>query len=358
MKRINTEIYRLLDANMNRAMEGIRVLEDTARMLFNDANLTKQLKNIRHSIVHILHEEKDLTRLMLFARDSEHDVLRSGKTPSEKTRADIVSIVRANSSRSQEAVRALEEYVKLSFPSLSEKFKKIRFELYDIEKSLIAMIHLQNLINESRLGLYVVLDRDRINGNDISEITDACLDGGAGTVSYRDKRSNDSDFLKNAERMLSGCSGREVTSIIENRLDIALILHADGLCVEYGDVTVKDCRTIAGKSFVIVSCIHFDMNVPYQTDEKADYYIVGPVFKNNGVDESKNLKALEDFISRTNVPVLAFGGITQDNIKTVLDRGAAGVSLNPDFSRSAKIGLELQKFNEIIETYRTNFPTP
>ncbi len=358
MERLNNEIYRLLDANINRAVEGIRVLEETARMLFNDSGLTKQLKEIRHSLVYIISEEKDLSRLMLFARDSENDVLRSGKTASEIARADLVSIVRANSSRSQEAVRVLEEYIKLSFPSLSEKFKKIRFELYDIEKSLTAIIHLRNLVNERRLRLYVVIDKDRTHKRNIYEITEACLDGGAGTVSYRDKSSNNTNFINNAELMLSACSGREVTSIIENRLDSAMIIHADGVCMEYGDIPAKECRYIAGQGFVIVSLVHSDTDAPVRADKKADYYIFGPVFSKNETDRNGNLKALSDFVSLSNVPVLAFGCITQDKIKSVLDCGAAGISLSPDFSQSMKISQELQKFNRIIEAYKTDVTSP
>ena len=140
MQRRKNGVLRLLDANMNRALEGIRVLEETSRMLFDDCDLTKRIKDTRHAIVQIIKDEKDLDSLMLFARDSEHDVLRNGNTISEKTRTDTVSVVRANASRSQEAIRVLEEYIKILYPHLSEKFKKVRFDIYDIEKALALRI--------------------------------------------------------------------------------------------------------------------------------------------------------------------------------------------------------------------------
>ncbi len=140
MKRFNNGIFRLLDANMNRALEGIRVLEESSRMLFDDCDLTKRIKDTRHALVQIIKDEKDLDSLMLFARGSEHDVLRNVNTSSEKTRTDTVSIIRANASRSQEAIRVLEEYIKILYPHLSEKFKKVRFDLYDIEKALALLI--------------------------------------------------------------------------------------------------------------------------------------------------------------------------------------------------------------------------
>ena len=140
MQHSKNGVLRLLDANMNRALEGIRVLEETSRLLFDDCDLTNRIKDTRHALVQIIKDEKDLDSLMLFARDSEHDVLRNGNTISEKTRTDTVSVVRANASRSQEAIRVLEEYIKILYPHLSEKFKKVRFDIYDIEKALALRI--------------------------------------------------------------------------------------------------------------------------------------------------------------------------------------------------------------------------
>ena len=347
----NNNILRLIDANLNRALEGIRILEETSRMLFNDCELTIKIKDIRHSLAQIFKEEKSLDRLMLFARGSENDILREGETESEKTRNDIISIVRANASRAQEAVRALEEYIKLSAPNLSEQFKKVRFNLYDIEKALVSRIHIHESVNKSRLGLCVVIDNDMIKGKDIYEITRAVLGGGAGTVIYGDKTSTDSDFMKNAEFMLSACDDKEVTTLIENRLDIAMVIHADGVTVGYQDIPVKACRRIAGQSFVLGLSVIIDKSIPDKIDNKADFYIVRSV---SGGEKNKQnyIKAISDFVSLSNVPVLFAGEITIDTIKSVLDCGVTGAVLNPDFSHSKKIIPELENYKKIIETYR------
>jgi len=340
-----------MDANMNRALEGIRILEETSRMLFDDCELTKKIKDIRHSLVKIFQEKKGLDHSMLFARGSEYDVLREGETYSEKTRNDITSIVRANASRAQEAVRALEEYIKLSLPNLSEQLKKVRFNLYDIEKTLVSRIHIHEIVNESRSGLCVVIDNDIKKGKDIYEITCAVLDGGAGTVIYSDKTSRDNDFMKNAEFMLSACNNREVTTIIEKRLDIAMIIHADGVNVGYQDIPVKACHRIAGQSFVIGFSVPFDKNITVEINNEADFYLTGPVSfgeKNNQND----LKIITDFVSLSSVPVLVFGNISIDNIQLILECGVTGIVLKPDFSHLEKIILELQNYKKIIEIYR------
>ncbi len=129
-------LLRLIDANLNRAVEGIRVLEDTARMVLDDEELTGTLKDLRHDLVKTVKSVPDIDNELITARDVMSDVLREGETVSETTRLDIRAIVKANSSRAQEAVRVLEEYCKLIFPGMSASFKDIRFQLYDTEKTL------------------------------------------------------------------------------------------------------------------------------------------------------------------------------------------------------------------------------
>jgi len=351
MKFFNNGIFRILDANMNRALEGIRVLEETARMLFNDIDLTKKIKETRHSLIQIIKEESDLDCLMLFSRGSERDILRDNEIIPEKTRIDMNSIVKANASRAQEAVRTMEEYIKLSFPHLSGKFKNVRFNLYDIEKAIVTRIHLSELINENRLSLCVIIDRKLAIEKDIYEISHAVTDGGAGTVTYRDKISCDFDFMKNAELMLHACVNREVTTIIENRLDIAMIIHADGVSVGYHDIPVKACRSITGKAFVIGLSLPFDKSLSDKIDDEVDYYIIGPVFESEKNVKS-NLKALNEFVSLSHVPIVAFGGITIDNIASLFDCGVTGIAVTPDFSTPVKTNKELQNYKKIIETYK------
>jgi hypothetical protein len=134
---MDQEVLRILDANLNRAAEGIRVLEDFARMILNDSRLASELKEIRHRVGLTCSDLDGGTVGMVLARDSAGDVLREGETESERTRADLASVIRANARRACEAVRCLEEYGKLALPGVSERFKEIRFSLYDLEKILI-----------------------------------------------------------------------------------------------------------------------------------------------------------------------------------------------------------------------------
>jgi thiamine-phosphate pyrophosphorylase len=121
------ELLRVVDANLNRLKEGIRVIEDIARYVHNDKEIATSLKNLRHQCKIEPLEE------LLTSRDSVNDVLRP-TMQSEMNRTDIRSIVIANYKRGQESSRVLEELYKIVEPSLSERFKNIRYELYTLEK--------------------------------------------------------------------------------------------------------------------------------------------------------------------------------------------------------------------------------
>ena len=123
---MNENYLRLIDANLNRLREGIRVVEDIFRYVYNDKQTAIKLKELRH-----------LSRLenyieLLETRDVKNDVLRSS-IKSEQNRTDLYSILIANFKRAQESSRVLEEFCKLISIKDSENFKYIRYELYNLE---------------------------------------------------------------------------------------------------------------------------------------------------------------------------------------------------------------------------------
>lgn len=128
--QLSPEIYRVIDANLNRLREGIRVVEDIMRYMYNDKELSSKLKQLRHKA-----KIKE-TIEVLKERDSINDVLRP-TIKSELNRTDISSIIIANFKRSQESARVLEELYKLDNHEYSEIFKHIRYELYVIEKEIL-----------------------------------------------------------------------------------------------------------------------------------------------------------------------------------------------------------------------------
>ena len=127
---LSPELFRVIDANLNRLKEGIRVIEDIMRYRDNNKDLSLKLKELRHKSR--INQYKEL----LQNRDSIGDVLKSS-TKSELYRKDITSIIIANFKRAQESSRVLEELFKLESIEYSENFKSIRYQLYNLEKEII-----------------------------------------------------------------------------------------------------------------------------------------------------------------------------------------------------------------------------
>lgn len=126
-------LLRLVDANLNRLKEGIRVIEDICRFVYEFKEEASRLKNLRHSA---------RTSCLLEAlanRDIIGDISKN-TTKTEKQRENIDSLLVANFKRAEESARVLEESLKLINTNEAEEFKKIRYALYDIEKSLFSKL--------------------------------------------------------------------------------------------------------------------------------------------------------------------------------------------------------------------------
>ena len=133
-------ILRIIDANFNRISEGLRLLEEIARMLLDDAALTERLKSLRHDIIR---GDAAFQTQLLQARDSAGDVGMDIQVSGETREKELPIVLVANAKRVQESLRVLEELAKL--PGLppefdSEKFKHARFQLYTVEKELMAKL--------------------------------------------------------------------------------------------------------------------------------------------------------------------------------------------------------------------------
>ncbi len=134
------KISRLFDANLNRLREGLRVLEDVARFILDDRNLTRALKRIRHDLNDILLDCSALDQFNgLRQRGIEADV---GKftVKSELKRDGVLGIYLANCQRVKESLRVLEEFLKLYDSKKAVSMKKMRYAVYGIEKRSIEKI--------------------------------------------------------------------------------------------------------------------------------------------------------------------------------------------------------------------------
>jgi thiamine-phosphate pyrophosphorylase len=130
-EKISAPVLRVLDANLNRAREGLRVLEDTARFVWESSTLFRQLRGLRHALDRTT---RAAYPRLVASRDSVRDM---GRRMAETGARDRKGLAAANFRRAQEAVRVLEEYGKVFSPGAAGRFKKIRFALYSAERRVV-----------------------------------------------------------------------------------------------------------------------------------------------------------------------------------------------------------------------------
>lgn len=327
MKTYDRSILRLVDANLNRAIEGIRVLEESARMLFDDATLTHELKSLRHSLTTVFSDDMFRTA-MIVARGSERDVLRHGETVSESTRGGVADLVRANASRAREAVRNIEEYGKLISGGISEQCKGIRFRLYDAEKLLICRIVRSEKAAADRLRLMVMIDPPE--DADAGSMASSAAIAGAGVIICRDSRYPGAMRVRHLEMMVEGIGNREATLLGWDRADIAMAGGADGVLLAPDGMGMDAARAISPPSWVLGKTVAdagmFDPRCA--SDNGADFVYIDADSGDDGpFPEPEDVK---ECIEAMPAPVIAISPPEEEYIADLFDIGVAGIALHAD----------------------------
>lgn len=176
--------------------------------------------------------------------------------------------------------------------------------------------------------LYLVLDKDFCYRGNISGLFRQVNKVGVDLVQLREHASSDRDFLKHAKIIKRICS-RQTIFIINNRLDIAQLINADGLHLGQSDLPIRQARRILGKNKIIgISCHNLIQALKAQV-EGADYISIGPVFRTQVKPDLKsiNLKLIKMIKKRIKLPLFAIGGINHSNINRVFSSGIQGIAL-------------------------------
>ncbi|MFA5105267.1 MAG: thiamine phosphate synthase [Candidatus Margulisiibacteriota bacterium] len=323
---MNPKVLRIIDANTNRLMEGLRVIEEVARFVLDDKKLTEKIKSLRGRVkegIKLIGKGDDL----LGKRDSVSDVGKNMYPVSESERPDISSIITSNIKRAEEAARVLEEFGKLANKEAGRIFKLIRFELYDIEKQLIHRCGLQSASISDKLNfdLYVVTDPDVLGKRSPVEAVKQVIKGGCKMLQLRDKKAPIGQYYKWAEQIAPICKKAGVAFIVNDYLDVCMAVDADGIHLGQDDIPVAIARKLLGNGKLIgISTHSFDQAIK-GVRSGADYISVGPIFPTASKPNTKPLgldilKKISTAIHKSShpIPFVAIGGINESNIKDVI----------------------------------------
>lgn len=317
-------IKRILDANANRAVEGLRVLEEITRFILEDEKTTEAFKKLRFKV-------RSWVKTLIprephfIGRNIKNDIGKELYTESEAKRKTIIDVFLANSKRVQEAIRVLEEFSKLINPHAGKVIKNIRFKIYELEKKIYYLLKRRSKLN---FDLYVVTDPIR---NHIA-IARAAKAGGVRAIQLRDKQASKADLLKWAKKIMQLTHKSDLALIINDYPEIALKSNADGVHLGQEDLrrkTIKKIRLEIGEDKIIgVSVASIKQAVNAQR-QGVDYIAVGPIFPtlNKPGANALGLRLLEKMVNKVKVPVVAIGGINKDNLGKVLKTGCRRVAV-------------------------------
>ncbi|PPD58863.1 thiamine phosphate synthase [Dehalogenimonas etheniformans] len=228
---MSNQTLRIIDANLDRATEGLRVLEDIARFVLDDASLSGKLKTLRHSIHQAF---ADIAKDIISARDSVGDVGRSVEHQKE-AELDLLDTVSANSRRVEQSLRVLEEMSRT--PGIVPNgtvFEDARYAMYSIEKGLFSRLSRQGRIG--RLSRYSIIENKAQLGPAIdSGITALQIE--QGTLSQRDYY----DWALESKQI---CGSTNILMIVTGQPDIALASDADGVTLDEYSMPISVVRSL------------------------------------------------------------------------------------------------------------------
>jgi len=316
-------LLRILDANLNRAREALRVVEDLARFHRDDAALAASLKELRHRLDR---QARPHAAEFLRARDSDADVGRDGDQPVARLRTPG-EVGAANLKRAQEALRSIEEAAKGRFPSLAAEAHGARFRLYAIEKK---MADPRRLLEIARL--YVLLDPS-VTSRSLPRIAEESVRGGADLLQLRQKPRPDVVLAKEIR-----AAARDAIFIVNDDPAVAIASGADGVHLGLEDMSIARARALGAG--IIGATTHSLAEARQAKAAGADYVSCGPMFATAlkpGL-EPKGLSYLAP-LKKLAVPFFCIGGITRNNVRPDFVRVAvcAGVIAAKDAAAAARV---------------------
>jgi thiamine-phosphate pyrophosphorylase len=346
LSAIQPAVYRILDANLDRAREGLRIVEEWCRFALNNTQLANECKQMRQEL------GQWHTPAMRAARDTAGDIGTELTHPREEQRTDIEHLLQANLCRVQEALRVLEEYSKLYLPSMSGSCKQIRYRVYTLETTLLAYRRRQ-ILQEAKL--YLVTSPVP----NLEAQVEAALQGGVTLLQYRDKNTIDRDRFHTAQKLCELCHRYGALFIVNDRVDIALGVNADGVHLGQQDLPIALVRQLLGAHKIIGKSTTNPTEMEGAIAEGADYIGVGPVYATptKAGKAAAGLEYVRHARDNATLPWFAIGGIDANNLQEVIEAGATRVAVVRAIMEADQPTWMTQGFISLLHRITPSAPT-
>jgi len=313
-----------MDANINRCAEALRVLEEHARFVLEDAGLSGLLKNMRHELRRLLSNQTAAKALA--ARDTVGDTGTRIKATDEYARTRK-TMVQANIKRLQEGLRVLEEYAKVARLPMVDRIEALRYQSYTLEKRLAFHNALHQRLAQVRV--YIIMTGHMCGSGSALKTTREVIKGGAGMVQMREKDMAAGQLLALGKKLQTICRQNNALFIVNDRPDIAAVLDADGVHVGQDDLPVHAVRRIVGPDKLVGVSTRTIAQARKAQVDGADYIGVGPVRETNTKPGRKavGIRYVRQAAKEIHIPFFPIGGITRKNLPDILKAGGNRISV-------------------------------
>jgi thiamine-phosphate pyrophosphorylase len=345
-------VYRIIDANFNRAREAIRVIEDYCRFALNSAPLSERAKQLRHELSAAINK-LDAGKL-ISSRDTLGDVGVGRTVDAQLTRSGLNDCFTAGCKRLTEALRTLAEMSQTQNRSVAETIEKLRFDAYTLEKDIF--LFGEPAWKFKHVGLYVVITSNL--PADIISLAHKCTAGGADCIQLRAKTINDDTLFAAALEFVKVCKASGVLSIINDRVDIAVAAGADGVHLGQNDLPVEIARKLQLAPLIIGKSTHSLKQLYAACNESPTYVSLGPVFASGTKPDVEvvglnYVREATGKLAGTGISSVAIGGITLENVTEVLDAGATAIAVCSAVTKAADATELCRKLKEKIIHHST-----
>ncbi|TWU22504.1 Thiamine-phosphate synthase [Novipirellula galeiformis] len=325
----NQATYRILDASINRATEGLRTLEEYARFALDDAEISGELKSIRHDLTTVTNQHLDRLRL-IEARDTPGDVGTAIGEAAEYQRASVQAVIAAASSRIAQSLRVIEEYGKTIDANFAAQVEQIRYRHYQMAAALELQAFKATRASQlAAAQLYLLMDGGESEDQFVASIEQLAAAG----VDIFQLRAPELDDRTLYER---ACVGAAVAKkhgrlfIVNDRVDIAVAADADGVHVGQEELPAAAARAILGARRLLGISTHSIEQARQAVDDGADYIGCGPVFtsRTKQFDRYVGPAFLNQVSGSIHLPAFAIGGIDEHNVAKVIETGCHRIAVS------------------------------
>lgn len=346
---------RILDANLNRAAEGLRVSEDVCRFHWDLPGFAATLKELRHAVLDAVCSDPEARWELLAHRDIEGDVGRTLLSPGKQTESAATVALR-NLQRAKEALRTLEEVCRIDHPAASPTLERLRYRLYSVEKGIA---RLPAADSNSRLALQQRVERASLCllatsahcSGPLDTAIAAAIAAGCEMVQLREKESDDRKRLALARRIREMTAMQGALFIVNDRPDLAALVHADGVHLGQGDLPVREARKLLGEDRLVGVSTHNLEQARRAQEEGADYIGIGPVFATKtktDVGPTLGPASLAEILPELTIPAFAIGGIEPARAAELRQHGCTRVAVCAAILRAESIPQAVRKLRDAL----------